>query len=208
MRINMNLLEKITLYDLLGYTLPGCVMLYVLKIPKKLVEGNGTQINTIYYIAIGFLAGIILSELSNLLTALYKGRPETKKRIEDKLEISPSKVKKALNKAGLLTKNETAADKELLWRYFTNMFSDIQIDNKYSRIHNYASAELLYKNIALVCIICAAAFWHRNLCIEMWLSLTASAIFFRRWQRFYEKKVLYTVYWYVHKYISSCPPQP
>lgn len=44
----MNLLEKITLYDLLGYTLPGCVMLYILKIPKKLVEGNGTQINTIY----------------------------------------------------------------------------------------------------------------------------------------------------------------
>lgn len=81
----MNLLEKITLYDLLGYTLPGCVMLYILKIPKKLVEGNGTQINTIYYIAIGFLAGIILSELSNLLTALYKGRPQTKKRIEDKV---------------------------------------------------------------------------------------------------------------------------
>lgn len=199
----MNLLEKITLYDLLGYTLPGCVLLYILNFSEKLGEGNPTQINTIYYIASCFLAGIILSELSNFLTAIYKRRPQTKKRIENKLEIHPSKIKKALSNAGLLTKNETAVDKELLWKYFTNMFSDIQIDNKYSRILNYASAELLYKNMALVCIICAAVYWHRSLCMEMWLSLTASAVFFKRWQAFYERKILYAVYWYVHKYIHA-----
>lgn len=199
----MNLLEKITLYDILGYTLPGCVLLYILQYPDKLVEKNCTTFEMICFIASGFLMGIILSEIAELLTARYTSHPRTKRKMEEKLEVKPSKIRQALRTAKILPRSEQIPDNELAEKYFTNMFSDIQADKQYSRIHNYASAELLYKNMALVCAVCSPIFGSRQYCMAMWFSITATLIFLNRWRRFHERKILYTIYWYVHKYTSQ-----
>lgn len=195
----MELLEKITLYDLLGYTLPGCVLLYVLGVFEDPGSGAGF-FSVMVFIVIGYVTGILISEASAWLTGGKTFSEKLKRTAEKKIKPDPETVKRALMKANVLPDPAPAADMDLVWNYFAVMYADIQIDGSYSRIHNYASAVPLYKNMAVVSAVCIVAYALRQQWIFCVVSAAAAILFVHRWRRFEIKKILYTVSWYVQKY--------
>lgn len=241
----MELLQKITLYDLLGYALPGCVLLYIWKWSDVFAAGDVPASAMIVFVGLGYLAGILIAELSELVSGIWKKSKRAKAAIEKEMEIAPETIRKALFNAGVLretdeagenTANAGIADRNaantdsadrstinaantanadsaanvcteddygLLWNYFTNMYADIQTDKNCSRLHNYASAELLYKNMACVSAISAGRFLWGQQWVAMLLAVAAAVLFLNRWRRFTQKKVLYTVYWYAAKYLNK-----
>lgn len=195
----MELLEKITLYDLLGYTLPGCILLYVLGV----FETPGSEagfFSVLVFIVIGYVTGILISEASAWLTGGKIISEKLRRTAEKKIKPDPETVKRALMKANVLPDPAPAADMDLVWNYFAVMYADIQIDGSYSRIHNYASAVPLYKNMAVVSAVCIVAYALRQQWIFCAVSAAAAVLFVHRWRRFEIKKILYTVSWYAQKY--------
>lgn len=215
----MELLQKITLYDLFGYALPGCVLLYIWKWSDVFAVGSVPAFTIIIFAGLGYLVGLLISEISEIFTGLWKKSKKAKAAIEKKMEIAPETIGKSLASAGVLRVEQNAAnanarasahaedDYSLLWNYFTNMYADIQTDKNCSRLHNYASAELLYKNMACVSAISVGIFLWEQQRMAMFLGAVATVLFLNRWYRFAQKKVLYTVYWYVARYLSESTPR-
>lgn len=200
----MELLEKITLYDLLGYTMPGCVLIYILKWPQDFTTKKISSLNIVMFIVFGYLLGILVSEISNLLLKKWEVSNMAKTEVERKIKLEADVIKIALEKAKVLQNNSVAADMGLMWKYFRYMYMDIQADKTYTRIHNYASAEVLYKNMALVSAVYAVIYGiNNNQCIKTLLIFAVTVVFLLRWWRFSKKKMVYTVYCYVNKYINK-----
>ena len=205
-----SVLEKITLYDLLGYLMPGSLV--------TLLAGGGMLISAdeavkkwyqdytglvLYaFIALSFVCGILLSEAGHILLEIMniKGK-------DYKSPLPFSIVQKAMEKAGL---QYPAFDESQMGKYLAYMFSDIQNDKNYSRIHNYASAKQMYRNIMIAAIIDMLIgggyyVWKQDCCSALWIFLAGTVIiclFGRRYQRFEKKTRDYTVYWYVEKYLG------
>lgn len=198
----MELLEKITLYDLLGYTLPGCILLYVWGV----FGDAGSEAGTLFWLVfavMGYVTGILISEASSWLIGGKIFSEKLKRDAEKKIKIDPEAVKRALKKANVLPDPKPAADMELVWAYLAVMYADIQTDSNYNRIHNYASAVPLYKNMAVVSALCAVIYAWRQQWIFGAASAVAIVLFIHRWRRFEIKKILYTVNWYVNKYLKG-----
>lgn len=124
----------------------------------------------------------------------------------EELEMSERVVSNALKKAGKMGEGEVEFNIKLdLWKYYTNMYSDIQADKDYVRIHNYASAALLYRNMTLSILLCLCTFILQNrLSWQMaFLLLTAMIFFAIRSFRFEKRVVRYTINWYVVKYTDK-----
>ena len=192
---NMELLEKITLYDLLGYTLPGGIMFYMVSgydMQQKL-----TLFGLICYISFGFLFGILLSEFSAFVTEHLKGELCS---LSD-AGISKEIATKALNNAKVV-ENLNLTEEEIK-KHFVNMYSDIQIDKNYGRIHNYASASLLYKNMVVVSFIGILHYAFCGNCTNVIIAFCSLGLFAHRWYRFEKKRFIYTINWYVKKYVTN-----
>lgn len=198
----MELLEKITLYDLLGYALPGCILLYVLGVFGDAGSEAGAFFALVFVVT-GYVTGILISEASAWLIGGKTFSEKLKRDAEKKIKIAPEAVKRALKKANVLPGSKPAADMELVWTYLAVMYADIQTDSNYNRIHNYASAVPLYKNMAVVSALCAVIYAWRHQWIFCAASAAAVVLFVHRWRRFEIKKILYTVNWYVNKYLKG-----
>ena len=204
----MDLLQKLTLYDLLGYTLPGCILLTFCgseMMPYWLMQ-NGEHENEIFFaifafISCGYILGIMIAECMSWILK-KAGKLEISRKAFETYHVDKERICQALEKADILCGGSNLDGLELFKRYSGEMYARIQADNKYYRIHNYASAELLYKNMIFVSAACIVTFMLKN---NIWGALIGAAgvkCFAMRWKRFYEKKMGYCLGWFLDKYVQ------
>lgn len=210
----MDLLQKLTLYDLLGYVLPGTMLLWLYQWDGTLcqLEKMG-ELKLGYWIvllSLGYLIGIIISEIVEYMITIGKtiGKKIGKKE-DDYWEaicniygISKDRLENALIKSKVLngTISQTETKEKLLQKYESYIFSDIQVDPKYSRIHNYASAELLYKNMVAVSVIIIGIGIMQQLGLKIVIGLFGIFGFGIRGKRFVERRLGYAICWFLQKY--------
>ncbi len=198
--------EKITLYDVLGYFVPGSlVMLTVCGMFLPSADQDGAALYQDYeslfiygFILTSYICGILLSEISRIIM--------DRSRENEKPPIPDESIKLALRNAGVIA----AQDEDIkITDYFKQMYGDIQSDPEYRRIHNYASAEVLYKNLApavlisavILCISFPEGLWGKG--IVLISGAAGMRIAWHRGKRFRCKKQDYTVCWYVEKYLGK-----
>lgn len=205
----MEVLQKLTLYDLLGYALPGCVLLFFLNSENAenltKMEAGGVLL----FIAFGFLTGIMISEIMRWMEMLI-GKFFGKKQwnaVWNKYALSCERMERALKKAHILDRVENAADNAIFSKYKTAIYADIQTDSKYSRIHNYASLALLCKNMFFVTTLCMIDGIIKNLLGEGLFGAIGLCCFGIRWQRFSSKKIGYAICWFLEKYDGDEMPE-
>lgn len=209
-----SILEKLTLYDLLGYTIPGSMIIISIKlitflngqsagqaVPYGYIEAGGMGL--LIGIVLSYVLGIAISEVSGWLFQLIAKLEKTYDGTEGRMKVTYKEVTAALKKAGLLSGSENINNRKDLENYLERMYADISIDQTYKRIHNYASALVLYRNLFLVFLI--SAIMMLGLCVMDSVPICIfliilSIIFLKRSIRFRNKKNKYTVWWFVHKY--------
>lgn len=203
------LLEKITLYDFIGYTIPGGVFLGILVAEIRPVflgkmlkdyEGYALYLFLVFWV-LSYVCGICLSEISRFFFDRIQALLVKKKWKQDGIEVGL--LRAALRNSGLALENEEEA--ELVKENMAVMYSSIQSDAQYKRIHNYASAEVMYKNMSFVLLVGAIisffCFWLCGGSVIWCLIYLATAVIFGiRWSRFAKKKWKYTIYWFQEKY--------
>ena len=201
----MELLQKLTLYDLLGYTLPGSVLVMLIQYQFYgdeilYLEGASLFLAAAVLLIIGYLVGIVVSEIMRLIIdKLFGDRKEWEKICQD-YKVSKEAIGRALCKAKMVENMNAVSDYEKTFPYKTQMYSDIQTDLKYNRIHNYASAELLYKNMIFVSAVCAGVGIAQTSPVLLFCGIIGFIFFGIRWKRFYTKKMGYMLCWFVEKY--------
>lgn len=209
-----SILEKLTLYDLLGYTIPGSMIIISIKlitflngqsagqaVPYGYIEAGGMGL--LIGIVLSYVLGIAISEVSGWLFQLIAKLEKTYDGTEGRMKVTYKEVTAALKKAGLLSGSENINNRKDLENYLERMYADISIDQTYKRIHNYASALVLYRNLFLAFLI--SAIMMLGLCVMDSVPICIfliilSIIFLKRSIRFRNKKNKYTVWWFVHKY--------
>lgn len=206
-----SIFEKITLYDVLGYFVPGSlVMLAVCGIFLSSADNGVPVLYRNYqslfvygFILVSYIIGILLSEISRRIMEHGRGNGD--------LPIADKVIEQALIKAGVIASQDDRSEADRnegfhAAKYLKLMYNDIQSDSNYKRLHNYASAEVLYKNLALAIPVGAIA-----LCIYfpkcllgkaaiLALGILGMKIAWDRCKRFYQKKQDYAVCCYVEKY--------
>lgn len=214
-----SILEKVTLYDFLGYLVPGLVFLTIVLFCPVADMNNvetlniyNTGIFTAIFLLAGFTLGILLSEISRIIFSVpfcfRRFRNFYYKIVLKKSGLETEVIKQALiNSRFMLT--PSSDNIQDIAQYCRTMYGDIQIDEQYKRIHNYASAESMYKNLSCAFLIGGAIFWlHFNcaqhlpgwvFCFIWWGGVL---LFARRHIRFHLKKDLYTLVWFVRKYLT------
>lgn len=212
-----NLLEKITLYDILGYMFPGCVLLLFLFLGacsedffaflNRWKENMG--ILSFLFILASYLCGIILSELTELAVWIKKkiraGKPvEWEKDASLREQVAAALIKSGYHETKEDIKTEIENKGLTRTRYMGYMYGAVQGSAEYKRIHDYASAFVLYKNLAAAFAIGTAALalsgkWDFG-------ALAAGGVccllMINRSIRFYHKKNLYAVVWFLDKYLK------
>ena len=215
----MELLQKLTLYDLLGYALPGGMFLIICNISKMDELSNISGTVLILFFVMAFLAGIMISEVSWGMNRIIDRLTEDRQwnEISQRYALTKDKIDNALVNANYIKAedgvNDSASkDVDYVKRYMPVMFADIQCDPKYSRIHNYASALLLYKNMVVVSAACAIVGISRHSFYEIIIGVVGVLCFFSRSSRFNRKKIVYTICWFLEKYGEEeeipNPPEP
>lgn len=201
-----SILERITLYDILGYFVPGSlVMLAVCGMFLSSSDQRGAALYQNYeklfvygFILTSYICGILLSETGRKILDRWAGDTE--------FSVPDESIKRALEKSGAVTfRNE---EKINTTDYFRQMYNDIQSDSAYKRLHNYASAEVLYKNLSLAMLISAGilccyfpkCFWGKGVVLAA--GIAGMKIAWGRARRFSRKKRDYTVCCYVGKYLG------
>lgn len=223
-----SMLEKITLYDIMSYFVPGflCLVLIVFALIPELSTSNLDVYNNykgyigFTFVIFSYVAGIAISSVARFFCSLIN--EFLKKRKEDKSnETYNQSLRNALLQSGMSEKDAESCiskDDPLLPRQrqdFLDMwiYADIQADPRYKRIHNYASSEFMYKNIAVAFVLAAIVpeilhFFlklelQENMNILIVFEILLAVIFFLRWKRFEEKKKKYAVNWFIEKYCAQ-----
>lgn len=202
----MELLQKLTLYDLFGYTLPGVIALLLYNGDLSYLADNLTLGGLVLLIVLGYVAGVAITELADCLECLLNkvlGDNMINKYWENICKvygISEAKVNVALKKANLIENTMNDSADVMVKRYMTYMYSEIQADSQYSRLHNYASAELLYKNMVVVSVLAMGIGVGQQSMTEIIIGAVSVALFARRWIRFAERSRGYAICWFVQKY--------
>lgn len=240
--------EKVTLYDVLGYGFPGFLMLFILLtdfinvIPDTTINlvKDQSGIFVVAVIVVSHIVGVLLSESSKTVLLLKGlivqkipalGTPSQllskfKKWLgltpgpasQDKKAIFLEKTLESVNKEDLQTallnsgssydiNDERAAD---------YIYSVIQVDPEFSRIHSYASAKVFSRNSAMACLI--GGVLNLALCVLRWLKwfdngyrcrfqllaaivlFACSLLMFERSITFGKKKIFYACNWFIFKY--------
>ncbi len=209
----MEVIQKITIYDILGYTFPGVILIVALiaRYQYKLCEldlENGYIIA--FIVILGYVVGMVISQLAKLPVYLIAiSQDEETDKLADEIDrIGNYAITRALKNAGAIDNdNVILSKKEIVKRYFKFMFADIQADTYYSRIHNYASSELVCKNMAVTCFISTFLTYNVQTIIreELWLlfGIISSILLLRRYMMNKDRKESYTIDWFVQKYSSK-----
>lgn len=201
----MELLQKFTLYDLLGYMLPGGTVLYVIYGREQCTDIPA--LNLIAFLTFSYLTGIVISELMEDIFAIsrkikYRVTYTTESGQKDfykELGIPRELLENVLRQRKLLESGEVLEDNVIPFKYLWHMYSDIQTDSKYNRIHNYASAEVMSKNFALASVTCMVVCLCRGEFIYIPIFMIGAIVLLIRKSRFRKKKIGYTVHWFVDK---------
>lgn len=200
----MELLQKLTLYDLLVYTLPGTVLLMIWKQEDLQQVSEAGAADIILFLAVGFLTGVMISEIMSWLEKIIENFHTERqwKKVCEKYTLSEERIREALQNARIISEisDEDEGEKTNCARYCMAMFADIQADPKYSRIHNYASAALLYRNMVLTAAFCMAAGAVRSSCGQIVAGIVGMICFSVRWRKFQIKEVGYAICWFIEKY--------
>lgn len=221
-------IEKITLYDLLGYAVPGSIFLGMWGVIYVMIKGNPDDLYRTYKDSIGFLltvllvlgyvVGMLISEFTDILLKVAEGSLsfDLKQDLRNK-KLNERQVEKALKKAGYMKQEDQIQSMDDVELYFSSMYGDIQSDAKYSRLHNYASSKLIYKNMSFVsfCGVFTVLFLYnakhsgmmflldrdmQQFLIAVGIFCVSGCLFFRRWKRMNEKTHFYTAVWFIEKY--------
>lgn len=198
----MELLQKLTLYDLLGYTLPGSMLLAIYKSENMKEILDISIFGGILFIGCGFLTGIMISEvmqwIENIFDKLYgKKQWDT---VYKTYALTNEKIFNALKNAHMISEEQTALGFTCIaQQYYKAMYADIQSDSRYSRIHNYTSAAVMYRNMIFVSIFCIMTGIVAGNLEKIIVGLAAMICFGSRWKRFDIKKKGYTVCWFIEK---------
>lgn len=205
----MEILQKITLYDLLGYAVPGTILAGIAEccyfsehVDWKNLSGYIGYICAIT-ILLGYVIGIAISEATDLIYTFLKKQGLFKM---SNAFLDYTVIAAALEKAGAITDRNSIKSIDDTYHYFTYMYSDIQTDKNYSRIHNYASAELTCKNMAFVVLAATIMLCVRKIIplpILIIAGIILELLFLRRWNRQRSRKEMYTVQWFVQKHAST-----
>lgn len=235
-----SLLEKITLYDILGYLFPGTLFETILiftYITEKYYLGEknklicmGKMLNKVQsYIPVliiisGYLLGIIISELSDVLDKILTS---VIKRIfeedlfeclslkENEYGITKKILKKALINSGICIEKEmndilkSNVEKTLQEIYGRTMYGMLQNDEKYKRIHNYGSGQLMNRNLAYVLIFDGVYIVYRIIMLKVfsWRIVVFGLFYlamiyavYKRYRKMKNRKSEYVRIWFVEKY--------
>lgn len=221
----MEVLQKVTIYDLLGYTVPGTILVGVIEMCFFYSQLFGDEYkNYAGYICgatilLGYVAGMFIAELTNV----FLERRCIKKLFENKEELNNigyATILKALEKAGVMEQTSSFApenqvvqinQEEQVKKYYRYMYADIQADSKYSRIHNYASSELVCKNSSFVFLIstililgsqCESLEMGEGIGILI-VGIAGTTLLFRRYLKQRDQKNAYTLDWFVQKHLGD-----
>lgn len=213
-------IEKVTLYDILGYLIPGIVfeiligleitLEFLLKnedmwrlesIEKYIIDMNGVVI--LILIVLGYCVGIMISELASSCERLLNSKCLGKILLK-KLVIDPEVIKEALIKSKIVHAEPTENDIRL-GKYDRAMYAALQINDKCKRIHNYVSAKILYRNLMFAailsvfanCVLRKHGYDLFNTTYLGWIFCISAGIFGIRWIRFYLKCKEYTLHWFI-----------
>lgn len=209
----MELLQKLTLYDLLGYTIPGTLAVWLYACDGDLMMMNEFSLGTLGLLVImGYVTGAMITEIAERFewaieqfitkhdTLNNKAHQKFWGDICKNYKISGDMVKRALEKANITSYDQSAAADVLVKEYKTYMYSAIQSDPDYDRLDTYASAELLYKNMTLVTFYAACMYFFNQMNTAGIMALFGMAFFAIRRVHFAERSRGYTICWFIQKY--------
>lgn len=203
----MELLQKLTLYDLFGYTLPGVIALLLYGGGDILYWAGDITLGGLgLLVVLGYMAGVMITEIAECIEWLLRKMLSDgiKKNYWEELckiyGITAKKVNYALRQAKVTEDDLGDCAGLTAEKYMTYMYSEIQTDPQYSRMHNYASAELLYKNMAVVAVYAVAMGVVQQHAAEIVAGAIGTVLFLRRRIRFAERSKGYVICWFVQKY--------
>ncbi len=213
----MELLQKLTLYDLFGYTIPGVLAVWLFMYGGDVAQMDSLTLGSLgLLIILGYVAGALITEVAERMEWViewvigwffkmihkvcgYSGKGYWE-RICDDYKISKEMIICALDKAKVKGYDPADSAAKLAEKYATYMYSEIQTDPVYDRLDTYASAELLYKNMCLVSLIAAGMGWRYQQNSNLIFGLAGVIFFAIRRVRFAERSKGYTLCWFVQKY--------
>lgn len=216
-----SIIEKITLYDFFGYLIPGSVFMSLLLV--RLIQGLGsdglTDLKdfksqlTVIFLLWSFLSGLILSELARVISDFVDKRGLKDRyvnSVKKAANIDESMLKEAIKKSKLVENGDLIQNTNLL-NYLPMIYGTVQSDEKYKRLHNYASSETMYKNLTAAVLlggIPEILFLPQKLqcgiiagIVVVWI--LSVILLMRRYYRFRIKKSAYSLIWFIEKY-QSC----
>ena len=213
-----SIIEKITLYDFFGYLIPGSLFTSLLcfrgiqefgnSIAEELSEYKSELLLLFFLWA--FLFGLLLSEAARIIADFIERRWLTNRyvsRIRVAANIDLFIVGTVIQKSGLA--DNAVIDKDAaLERYLPAIYGVVQSDEKYKRVHNYASSETMYKNLSaavlfggLIEIVYLVQRYQGGGIlgiITVWV--LSAALLMHRYFRFRIKKYAYSLIWFTEKY--------
>lgn len=216
-----SIIEKITLYDFFGYLIPGSVFMSLLlvRLIQELGSDGLTDLKdfksqlTVLFLLWSFLSGLILSELARVISDFVdkRGLKDTYvNSVKKAANIDGSMLKEAIKKSKLVENGDLIQNTNLL-NYLPMIYGTIQSDEKYKRLHNYASSETMYKNLTAAVLlggIPEILFLPQKLqcgiiagIVVVWI--LSVILLMRRYYRFRIKKSAYSLIWFIEKY-QSC----
>lgn len=212
-----SVLEKITLYDILGYLFPGCIFMMMITVSYKkqvldILSGLGAYTGILYFafFLVSYLAGIVISEIAtDILYILGKTWDIIKSKFcrtgRNADDLLKDKMVSALKNSGIsedINEIENNIDCKSKKYYMSYMYGIVQSSPEYKRIHNYKSAQVMYKNLALVLVaggivMCINHTANNCICAG---SFIMGGLFMVRCYKFSKKTEKYTIIWFADKF--------
>lgn len=213
-----SIVEKITLYDFFGYLIPGSLFTSLLCLrgmqgmENSISEGLSEYKSEflLLFFLWAFLFGLLLSEVARIIADFIERKCLTDRyvsRIRTTANIDLGILGTVIQKSGLADNADIKKDAELE-KYLPAIYGVVQSDEKYKRIHNYASSETMYKNLSAAVLFGGLIEivyllqrhqerWGWGIIIAWVLS---TALLVHRYYRFRIKKYAYSLIWFTEKY--------
>ena len=197
-----DILERLTLYDLFGYAFPGSILV----LTAIFCHGNfglwEKYKDLLPYITLAagvlsYLCGLFLSELSAEIYMRFKDKilkEEFEAWSDERAAIAAAIAKHRNDSAPLVISDEKCWEKCMKY-----MYSAVQISPDTKRIHNYASTEVMCRNLSCTCLISGIILTVRFGLYMMPAAALLAVLMEIRARRFGKKKRDYTVYWFLQK---------
>lgn len=209
----MELLQKLTLYDLFGYTLPGVLAVWLYLYGGDMARMDGFSVGSLCMLVIlGYVAGALITEVAERLEWAIEKIINKKAKWEnythekfwcgicENYKVSKDMVTHALEQAKVTDYDQSFPVDVLVKDYATYMYSEIQASPEYDRLDTYASAELLYKNMFLVSLFTIGLGICRQQYVQIVIGVLGAVFFAIRRVRFAERSRGYAISWFIQKY--------